>query len=87
MNRSHARSVPTPVLAFLIALFLAPAAPASADTVRLGAPNQPAKPMVLDTTATIAVEQLAPGVYAAKMSYVWTGWVELPDGILVIDTS
>ena len=86
MNRSHARSVPTPVLPFLIALLLAAAAPASADTVQLGAPNQPAKPVVVDTTATIAVEPLAPGVYAAKMSYVWTGWVELPDGILVIDT-
>jgi cyclase len=32
------------------------------------------------------VNRLAPGVYAAKLSYVWTGWVELPDGILVIDS-
>jgi len=38
-----------------------------------------------DSTLAIRVQQLAPGVYAAKLSYVWTGWVELPDGIMVID--
>ncbi len=38
-----------------------------------------------DSTLTIRVQQLAPGVYAAKLSYVWTGWIELPDGIMVID--
>jgi cyclase len=38
-----------------------------------------------DSTLTIRVKQLAPGVYAAKLSYVWTGWIELPDGIMVID--
>ena len=78
MIRPNLRSV-------LIALLLAPPA-AHADTVQLGRPPQPAKPLIVDTTATIAVEPLAPGVYAAKMSYVWTGWVELPEGILVIDT-
>jgi cyclase len=31
------------------------------------------------------VHQLAKGVYAAKLGYVWAGWAELPDGILVID--
>lgn len=39
-----------------------------------------------DTTLTIRVQKVAPGVYAAKVDYVWTGWVELPDGILVIDS-
>jgi len=38
-----------------------------------------------DSVLTISVKKLAAGVYAAKLSYVWTGWVELPDGILVID--
>jgi cyclase len=40
-----------------------------------------------DTTVAIAVVLLAPGVYAAKVDYVWTGWVVLPDGILLVDTS
>ncbi len=40
-----------------------------------------------DTTLTIEVHSLAAGVYAAKVRYVWTGWVELPEGILLIDTS
>ena len=39
-----------------------------------------------DSTLTIKVSRLAPGVFAAKLSYVWTGWVELPDGILVVDS-
>lgn len=41
---------------------------------------------VIDTTLAITVRPLATGVYAAKLSYVWTGWVELGNGILVIDT-
>jgi cyclase len=46
-----------------------------------------AKPAIppKDTTLTVRVQKLAPGVYAAKLSYVWTGWVELPDGIMIID--
>jgi cyclase len=36
-------------------------------------------------TLSVEVKKLAPWVYAAKVRYVWTGWVELPDGILVID--
>jgi cyclase len=46
-----------------------------------------AKPAIppKDSTLTVRVQKLAPGVYAAKLSYVWTGWVELPDGIMVID--
>jgi len=40
-----------------------------------------------DSTLTIRVRPLAPGVFAAKVNLVWTGWVELPDGILVIDAT
>jgi glyoxylase-like metal-dependent hydrolase (beta-lactamase superfamily II) len=40
-----------------------------------------------DTTLTIQVHALAPGVYAAKVNYVWTGWVELPNGLLIIDAT
>lgn len=40
-----------------------------------------------DTTLHIQVFPLASGVYAAKVDYVWTGWVELPEGILLIDAS
>ena len=39
-----------------------------------------------DTTITITVTRLADGVYAAKVNYVWTGWVELPEGILLVDS-
>lgn len=39
-----------------------------------------------DSTLSIRVSRLAPGVYAAKVNFVWAGWVELPDGILVIDS-
>ncbi|HET9250811.1 MAG TPA: MBL fold metallo-hydrolase [Candidatus Eisenbacteria bacterium] len=38
-------------------------------------------------TLSIEVKQLAPWVYAAKVRYVWTGWIELADGILVIDSA
>lgn len=38
-------------------------------------------------TLSVEVHKLAPWVYAAKVRYVWTGWVELPDGILVIDSA
>jgi cyclase len=40
-----------------------------------------------DTTTTITVVPLGTGIYAAKVDFVWTGWVELPDGILLVDTS
>lgn len=39
-----------------------------------------------DTTITVTVSPLAEGVYAAKVNYVWTGWVELPEGLLLIDS-
>ena len=60
--------------------------PARAQIYKMGAPDQHLQAKGIDTTITVSVQELAPGVYAAKMSYVWTGWVELPDGILVIDT-
>jgi cyclase len=37
--------------------------------------------------SAITVQKLAPGVYAAKVQYVWTGWVELPEGILLVNSS
>lgn len=76
-----------PIFAFLcLTLALAGAGvPARAETVRMGF-SAPPRPETIDSTITIAVQRLAPGVYAAKVSYVWTGWVVLKDGILVIDT-
>lgn len=70
------------LFALFVSLALAPGA--SAQTVALpgGKPYIPPK----DTTLAIRVHKLAPGVYAAKVDFVWTGWVELPDGILVIDS-
>src|SRR5678816_222320 len=59
---------------------------ANAEVIHMGLPQQEYRPGIPDTTVTIEVKPLAAGVYAAKISYVWTGWVELPDGILVIDT-
>jgi cyclase len=40
-----------------------------------------------DSTLTIRVRLLAPGVFAAKVNLVWTGWVELPEGILLVDAT
>jgi metallo-beta-lactamase class B len=40
-----------------------------------------------DSTLAIRVRPLAPGVFAAKVNLVWTGWVEMADGILVIDAT
>ena len=74
-------------LAALLLIFTLAAlcAPTRADVIRMGPPEKPHHP-VIDTTLTVTVQRLAPGVYAAKLSYVWTGWVELGNGILVIDT-
>src|SRR5262245_57958013 len=69
------------LLAFLIL-----AGPARPEVIQLGIPQAPYHPGKVDTTITIEVKPLAAGVYAAKVSYVWTGWVETPDGIIVIDT-
>jgi len=70
-------------LPFLLAIFFGPA---RADVIQMGLPAKPYVQGPIDTTVTISVDHLAPGVYAAKVSYVWTGWVELGNGILVIDT-
>jgi cyclase len=69
---------------FLAFVLAAGGVPARAQTFRMGFPG-PRRPGSIDSTVTITVQPLAPGVYAAKVSYVWTGWVELPDGVLVID--
>jgi len=39
-----------------------------------------------DSVFRIQVHKLSSGVYAAKLGYVWAGWVELPEGLLVIDS-
>ena len=72
--------------ALLILLLLTLCLPAGATVVRMGQPPQEYHTTPVDTTIRIQVTRLAAGVYAAKVSFVWTGWVELPDGILVIDT-
>lgn len=69
------------LLALLVSLLSSPAATRAQVYLPGAKPTIPPK----DTTLTIHVNRLAPGVYAAKVSFVWTGWVELPDGILVID--
>ena len=74
------------VAALLLLPLLILCFPAGATVIRMGLPPKEYHTTPVDTTVTIAVTPLADGVYAAKVSYVWTGWVELPDGILVIDT-
>lgn len=82
MARIHI-SIHTAIFALIVSFACLAPAPAPAQVYLPGArPTVPPK----DTTLTIQVNRLAPGVYAAKLSYVWTGWVELPDGILVIDS-
>jgi len=71
------------LITFLLAIL---GAPAHADVIRMGLPPKPYVQGPIDTTVTITVDSLAPGVYAAKVSYVWTGWVDIGNGILVIDT-
>jgi len=62
--------------------------PAAAQTTYLPGAEPPAKkPVAQDSTITIEVHRLAPGVFAAKVNYVWTGWVELPGGPLLIDSA
>ena len=48
---------------------------------------RPPTPTPADSVIRVQVHRLAPGVYAAKVQYVWTGWVELPEGLLLIDSS
>src|SRR5436853_2818637 len=82
MIKAHIRPI---LLAALLLLFL-PAPPARATVIRMGLPPKDYRTTPVDTSVTIQVRRLAAGVYAAKVSFVWTGWVELPDGILVVDT-
>ncbi len=73
-----------PLLLSAVALFVSPSA---AQTSYLPGAKPPAtKPPAQDTTITVEVHRLAPGVFAAKVDYVWVGWVELPDGLLLIDS-
>jgi cyclase len=74
------------VAALLLYVLLVLGLPAGATVIRMGQQPKEYRTTPVDTTITIHVTPLAAGVYAAKVSYVWTGWVELPDGILVIDT-
>lgn len=62
--------------------------PSAAQTSYLPGAKPPAtKQPAQDSTITIEVHRLASGVFAAKVNYVWTGWVELPDGPLLIDSA
>ena len=77
------RTLSIALLALFVSLITTLSAPARAQIYLPGAePFVPPK----DSTLTIKVSRLAPGVYAAKLSFVWTGWVETPEGILVIDS-
>jgi len=74
------------VLPAILIAFLA--TPSHAQTTYLPGAEPPAKkPATPDSVITIDVHSLAPGVFAAKVNYVWTGWVELPGGPLLIDSA
>jgi len=60
---------------------------AGAQTSYVPGAEPPRQNEQADTTLQIQVVPLAPGVFAAKVDYVWTGWVVLPEGILLIDSS
>lgn len=59
-------------------------APSTAQTWVLGKAPQRSQAH-LDSAVTIEVHSLKAGVYAARVNYVWTGWVEIGDGILMVD--
>ncbi|MBI4365106.1 MAG: MBL fold metallo-hydrolase [Candidatus Latescibacteria bacterium] len=61
----------------------AAAAPSAAQTYMMGKAIRYGTRV--DSTVSISVRRLAPGVYAAKVNYVWAGWVEIGDGILMVD--
>ena len=69
----------------VIGLALVAPPPAWSQTMYL--PGGETVPPPKDSTLTIHVRPLAPGVFAAKVNLVWTGWVELPDGILLVDAT
>jgi len=73
------------VIALTLAIVLPTAPAARAQTIYL--PGAKTAPPPKDSTMTIRVRPLAPGVFAARVNFVWTGWVELSDGILVIDAT
>ncbi|TMQ64206.1 MAG: MBL fold metallo-hydrolase [Candidatus Eisenbacteria bacterium] len=80
------RPVPVRHLLPLLLLGLL-AGPVHAQTTYLPGAEPPTKQKAPpDSVITIEVHSLAPGVYAAKVNYVWTGWVELPGGPLLIDS-
>jgi cyclase len=68
----------------ILGLLAAPAARAQTTYMPGTAPPTMAPP---DSVIRVEVHRLAPGVFAAKVRYVWTGWVELPEGLLLVDTS
>lgn len=70
----------------VLAVALGVAGPAGAQQVQYMPGAEPHHHDVPDTFS-LEVKKLAPWVYAAKVRYVWTGWVELADGILVIDSA
>lgn len=65
-------------------VLLAPSPAKSQTKYMVGAETVPPPK---DSTLTIRVRPLAAGVFAAKVNLVWTGWVELPDGILLVDAT
>ncbi len=74
--------------ALILGGLLGSALTAGAEIYYLGpVPKPPQGDYVQDSVVAITVRPLAPGVYAAKVDYVWTGWVELPDGILMVDAA
>lgn len=82
-SRPLAALVVAAALSMLGQLAVPHSAPAEPIYFPGAGPSVPPK----DTTLTIRVRTIAAGAYAAKVNAVWTGWVELKDGILVIDSS
>lgn len=78
---------PAFVVTLLALVTLWSAGPASAQTTYMPGAAPPKEKAASDTTLQIRVVPLASGVFAAKVDYVWTGWVVLPEGILLIDAS
>lgn len=75
-------------IALLAVGTLAHVAPVRSQTHTLGGDTTswPGK-FVRDSVVVIDVHLLAQGVYAAKVNSVWVGWIELPNGILMVDAA